>query len=375
MLAKKADCVICAESFPRSRFPPDRITAACTHDAQTCLDCLASHIDAQLDMQKGVQIPCPECQAILSHSDVQTFATATAFEKYDNMTLQVGMQAEPNFRWCPTPGCEVGQVHDGGDEDPLIKCVGCHAKSCFRHRAPWHDGKTCLEVDNEDRQPTTETTDSLSLHSLSRFNLRQLYSRSYLIEVGGVRRPETKQETKDRKLAARLHKETEKERRKQERRDRTREQQRRNAEEQREADARRDAEARARQVEVQRKNAEAEETARRKRLEERVTAATVHAVTKACPGQGCGWRIQKNEGCDHMTCKYFAVTQTIFYSFSVFCETGPCGKQMLTWGHGVLIGTQCRYEFCWECMADWRPIRQYGNDNHVGSCKYHTRNL
>ena len=312
MLAKKADCVICAESFPRSHFPPDRITAACTHDAQTCLDCLTSHIDAQLDMQKGVQIPCPECQAMLSHSDVQTFATAAAFEKYDNMTLQIGMQAEPNFRWCPAPGCEVGQVHDGGDEDPLIKCVGCHAKSCFRHRAPWHDGKTCLEVDNED-QPTTET-DSLSLRSPSRFSLRHWRSRSHLIEVGGVRRPETKQETKDRKLAARLHKEDEKERRKQERR---------NAEEQREAEAQRQAEARARQAEVQRKNAEAEEMARRKRQEEKATAATVHAVTKACPGQGCGWRIQKNEGCDHMTCEYFVVTRKIFHLFFIFCETAP----------------------------------------------------
>ena len=236
---------------------------------------------------------------MLPHSNVQKFATATSFEKYDQLVLQNGMQAEPNFRWCPAPNCEAGQVHEGGDGEPLIICFSCHAKSCFRHRTPWHDGKTCLEVENED-QPTGIDP---ARASHSRFSLRQLYSRPSMIDVGGIRRPETKQETKDRKFATRLHKEDEKEKRKQERRQKALEQER-NAEEEREAKAQRDAEAQ-RQADIQRKNAEAEETLRRKRQEEKATAATVNAVTKACPGRSCGWRIQKNEGCDHMTCKWF----------------------------------------------------------------------
>lgn len=42
--------------------------------------------------------------------------------------------------------------------------------------------------------------------------------------------------------------------------------------------------------------------------------------TKPCPGDGCGVQVQKGDGCFHMTC------------------------------------SRCRFEFCWECLADWRGI-------------------
>lgn len=42
--------------------------------------------------------------------------------------------------------------------------------------------------------------------------------------------------------------------------------------------------------------------------------------TKPCPGEGCGVQVQKGDGCFHMTC------------------------------------SRCQFEFCWECLADWRGI-------------------
>jgi hypothetical protein len=42
---------------------------------------------------------------------------------------------------------------------------------------------------------------------------------------------------------------------------------------------------------------------RRKRAEERASERLVKQIAKSCPGPGCGARIQKNEGCDHMTCE------------------------------------------------------------------------
>lgn len=60
---------------------------------------------------------------------------------------------------------------------------------------------------------------------------------------------------------------------------------------------------------------------------------------KRCPK--CGEGIEKNEGCDHMTCK----------------KPGGCG-----------------HEFCWRCLAPYDGadgIRQVGNTAHAPSCLYH----
>ena len=55
--------------------------------------------------------------------------------------------------------------------------------------------------------------------------------------------------------------------------------------------------------------------------------------TKNCPG--CGVNIEKNEGCDHMTCK------------------------------------KCQFEFCWLCLANYAPIRKNGNHRHKPSCAHY----
>ena len=78
----------------------------------------------------------------------------------------------------------------------------------------------------------------------------------------------------------------------------------------------------------------------KKRDEEKKTEDMLDTVSKKCPNpKGCGWRIQKVDGCDHMTCR------------------------------------RCRWEFCWECRASQKEIRKKGNEAHHGECKYHSKNL
>jgi hypothetical protein len=39
------------------------------------------------------------------------------------------------------------------------------------------------------------------------------------------------------------------------------------------------------------------------RDEEKKTEEMLDSMSKKCPNKGCGWRIQKISGCEHMTCK------------------------------------------------------------------------
>lgn len=55
----------------------------------------------------------------------------------------------------------------------------------------------------------------------------------------------------------------------------------------------------------------------KKEVDESETANWMAANTKPCPGKGCGKLIEKNGGCNHMTC------------------------------------ASCRYDFCWVCEGPW----------------------
>ena len=41
----------------------------------------------------------------------------------------------------------------------------------------------------------------------------------------------------------------------------------------------------------------------------------------------------------------------------------------------LLSGPQCRYQYCWVCLADYAEIRRLGNTAHRNNCRYHSRNL
>ncbi|KAF2709796.1 hypothetical protein K504DRAFT_477016 [Pleomassaria siparia CBS 279.74] len=67
-----------------------------------------------------------------------------------------------------------------------------------------------------------------------------------------------------------------------------------------------------------------------KKAEDKASRKLIKETAKKCPG--CGWHIEKREGCDHMTC------------------------------------SKCRHEFCWLCLAPWNLIRKRGPQMHKQTC-------
>lgn len=54
-----------------------------------------------------------------------------------------------------------------------------------------------------------------------------------------------------------------------------------------------------------------EQQQRDRNAQEEASLAAIAQCSKKCPGPGCEYNIEKNDGCDHMTCKCF---------FFLFCE-------------------------------------------------------
>ena len=190
---------------------------------------------------------------------------------YDQQSSRSALDANPNFRWCRGPCCEAGQVHEGGEAQPIVKCDNCGFRSCFRHQEPWHEGMTCEKYDAIRHDPDAfqayiETQEQSELAS------------------------QQQQQARDQEDAAR----------------RAREAERRKA---------------------------AADAMRKRVQEEEASRLEVGRASQPCPG--CKRPIQKRDGCDHMKC------------------------------------SQCRYEFCYKCLANYERIRWFGNSAHRSSCSHH----
>ncbi|KAL6400662.1 hypothetical protein AUP68_16376 [Ilyonectria robusta] len=267
------ECVVCTETKGVGFFPRFSITASCTHSPTTCLECIQLSIESDMSSKLWTEIRCPECRELLEYADIQRFANKQTFVRYETLALRAAMSEADNFVWC-TSGCGSGQIHESGEDQPIVTCLHCGHRSCFHHNAPWHENLSCEEYDQLLADPE---------NFRSRLELEnEAWSESQRAQFEA-----------DRAMAQNMLADEQAEMRRREDRARQEREQARKA------------------AELVRKIA-----ARRKR-EEQQSEATVSSTTKPCPG--CGWAIEKNDGCSHMTCKLLIISTRVL----PFCAPKP----------------------------------------------------
>eukprot|EP00930_Biecheleria_cincta_P038958 TRINITY_DN26784_c0_g1_i1.p1 TRINITY_DN26784_c0_g1~~TRINITY_DN26784_c0_g1_i1.p1 ORF type:complete len:473 (+),score=77.36 TRINITY_DN26784_c0_g1_i1:56-1474(+) len=151
-------CAICCSDMPLSDFSI-AITSACKHERCVCKSCVARSIDLEVNGKgNSTRVLCPQdqCSAVLEYSDVQREATATVFDRFDQLLLRQMLQAEPGFRWCAHASCGNGQIVEdynvaSAGHNTFMRCCECQRRTCVYHKAVWHDEQTCKQYDSAAR--------------------------------------------------------------------------------------------------------------------------------------------------------------------------------------------------------------------------------
>ncbi|KAF4339988.1 e3 ubiquitin ligase ARI9 [Fusarium beomiforme] len=212
------------------------------------------------------EVKCPECRVQLGLSDVERLADKATFAKYEAISLRTAMGEVENFVWC-AHDCGSGQIHESGSEQPIVVCRKCERRTCSKCDVAWHEDLTCEEYARQQEDPDFQ-------------GYVELENEKYL---------KAKKAKADQRKADRAKEKAAKEK----------------------AKPKKAKEAAKSQNTV----AERRRIAARKKAEEEKSKAILKRTTKPC--KGCGWAIEKNAGCSHMTCRH------------------------------------CGYEFCWSCDKDW----------------------
>jgi hypothetical protein len=68
-----------------------------------------------------------------------------ATNRYEQLSFRSAVSADNDFVWCQN--CDFGQLHTTGESQPIVRCLNCGFRSCYRHSILWHERLTCEEYD------------------------------------------------------------------------------------------------------------------------------------------------------------------------------------------------------------------------------------
>ena len=143
-------CGVCLEERSSDDFPTRPITSTCTHPPDdNCEACLQQHLATQI-ASRGTAVLVCICHQPLTIEDVQSHALPADFARYSERAAIDAIEKCANFVWCPRIECSGGQIHEAGDDAPIVTCVACQRRFCYTHRVAWHAGISCTEYNTLD---------------------------------------------------------------------------------------------------------------------------------------------------------------------------------------------------------------------------------
>ncbi len=144
------ECQVCYEQKHKRDFK-EKYSSRCKHKERTvCNDCLYRGIKQAFSEMCNDNVRCPEenCNVVFRRKMVKKILLASndskLLEKYDQFLLHQKLGEMKEFIWC-AHGCGAGQLNEGRNGNNIVQCVGCHKKTCFKHKIKWHEGMTCKE--------------------------------------------------------------------------------------------------------------------------------------------------------------------------------------------------------------------------------------
>ncbi|KAL0227390.1 hypothetical protein P9112_014714 [Eukaryota sp. TZLM1-RC] len=147
-MAASITCAICIDDKPSEEDWSIKMSPACDHERTCCDNCIRKHVKEELIQKNGFRdVPClhSSCKATMTFDTLKIFASANDFERYDNLLFKRLVESMPEFRWCAASSCGWGAIIESGEENPIIHCMACAAKTCYIDRVLWHEGKTCRD--------------------------------------------------------------------------------------------------------------------------------------------------------------------------------------------------------------------------------------
>jgi hypothetical protein len=140
--AKTYECPSCWSDWPLAdMFSMDQ----CSH--KFCIGCMGDYFTSKITQGEARDIKCPNsrCTCMATYDDVQQVfkKDLKMAQKYEEFLLKNALDADPNCRYCPRPGC--GYALFGNKHNPMIVCgrEQCKFTFCFNCREEWHADSTC----------------------------------------------------------------------------------------------------------------------------------------------------------------------------------------------------------------------------------------